>query len=138
MKRLNVGVIGLGRLGRVYARDLAGRIPETRLVAVADPMGNLAKEIAEEFDVPKSYTDPLAMIDDTNVEAIVIVTPTHIHRQQVIAAAKSKKPDAIVDATLAMLRTPLVCAEAKARVHANVASACKAKEELGELLPEIA
>jgi len=92
MKRLNVGVIGLGRLGRVYARDLAGRIPETKLVAVADPMGNLAKEIAEEFDVPKSYTDPLAMIDDTNVEAIVIVTPTHIHREQVIAAAKSKKP----------------------------------------------
>ncbi len=92
MKRLNVGVIGLGRLGRVYARDLAGRIPETKLVAVADPMGNLAKEIAEEFDVPKSYTDPLAMIDDQNVEAIVIVTPTHIHREQVIAAAKSKKP----------------------------------------------
>ncbi len=92
MKRLSVGVIGLGRLGRVYARDLAGRIPETKLVAVADPLGNLAKEIAEEFDVPKSYTDPLAMIDDTNVEAIVIVTPTHIHREQVIAAAKSKKP----------------------------------------------
>ena len=92
MKRLNVGVIGLGRLGRVYARDLAGRIPETRLVAVADPMGNLAREIAEEFDVPKSYSDPLAMIDDKNVEAIVIVTPTHIHREQVIAAAKSGKP----------------------------------------------
>jgi inositol 2-dehydrogenase len=92
MKRLNVGVIGLGRLGRVYARDLAGRIPETRLVAVADPMGNLAREIAEEFDVPKSYTDPFAMIDDPNVEAIVIVTPTHIHREQVIAAAKSRKP----------------------------------------------
>jgi inositol 2-dehydrogenase len=92
MKRLNVGVIGLGRLGRVYARDLAGRIPETKLVAVADPMGTLAREIAEEFDVPKSYTDPLAMIDDKNVEAIVIVTPTHIHREQVIAAAKSKKP----------------------------------------------
>jgi len=92
MKRLNVGVIGLGRLGRVYVRDLAGRIPETKVVAVADPIGNLAKEIAAEFDVPRSYTDPLAMIDDKDVDAIVIVTPTHIHREQVIAAAKSKKP----------------------------------------------
>jgi inositol 2-dehydrogenase len=92
MKRLNVGVIGLGRLGRVYVRDLAGRIPETRVVAVADPIGNLAKEIAAEFDVPKSYADPMAMIDDKSVDAIVIVTPTHIHREQVIAAAKSKKP----------------------------------------------
>ena len=92
MKRLNVGLIGLGRLGRVYARDLAGRIPETKLVAVADPQGNLAKEIAEEFDVARSYTDPLALIDDNNVEALVIVTPTHVHREQVIAAAASKKP----------------------------------------------
>lgn len=92
MKRLNVGVIGLGRLGRVYARDLAGRIPETRLVAVADPQENLAKEVAEEFDVARSYSDPLALIDDKNVEAIVIVTPTHVHREQVIAAAASRKP----------------------------------------------
>jgi inositol 2-dehydrogenase len=92
MKRLNVGLIGLGRLGRVYARDLAGRIPETKLVAVADPQGNLAKEIAEEFDVARSYTDPLALVDDKNVDAIVIVTPTHVHKEQVIAAAGSKKP----------------------------------------------
>jgi scyllo-inositol 2-dehydrogenase (NAD+) len=92
MKRLKVGLIGLGRLGRVYARDLAGRIPETKLVAVADPQGNLAQEIADEFDVARSYADPLALIDDKNVEAIVIVTPTHVHRDQVIAAAGSRKP----------------------------------------------
>lgn len=92
MKRLNVGVMGLGRLGRVYARDLAGRIPETKLVAVADPIGNLAAEVAAEFDVPRWYSDPSAMIDDRNVDAIVIVTPTHIHREQVIAAAARQKP----------------------------------------------
>lgn len=92
MKRLNVGLIGLGRLGRVYARDLAGRIPETRLVAVADPVGNLAKEIAEELDVARSYTDPLALVDDKGVDAIVIVTPTHVHREHVMAAAARKKP----------------------------------------------
>jgi len=37
--RLAIGLVGLGRLGRVYARDLASRIAETRLVAVADPVG---------------------------------------------------------------------------------------------------
>jgi scyllo-inositol 2-dehydrogenase (NAD+) len=92
MARLNVGVIGLGRLGRVYARDLAGRIPETRVVAVADPAGTLARDIAEEFEVPRSYTDPLALIDDKGVDAVVIVTPTHLHREQVIAIADRKKP----------------------------------------------
>jgi len=92
MARLNVGVIGLGRLGRVYARDLAGRIPETRLVAVADPAGTLAKDTADEFEVPRSYSDPIALIDDKGVDAVVIVTPTHLHREQVIAIADRKKP----------------------------------------------
>ncbi len=92
MARLNVGVIGVGRLGKVYVRDLAGRIPETRVVAVADPVEALAKDVAAEFDVPKAYPDPLALIDDPAVDAIVIVTPTHTHRDIVIAAAGRGKP----------------------------------------------
>ena len=90
--RLAVGLIGLGRLGRVYARDLASRIPETKLAAVADPIGALAEEVAAEFDVPRHYADPLAMIDDSSVEALVIVSPTHTHRELVIAASGRTKP----------------------------------------------
>ena len=48
--RLNVGVIGLGRLGRVYARDLAQRVPSARLVAVADAQPGLAESFAREFE----------------------------------------------------------------------------------------
>jgi scyllo-inositol 2-dehydrogenase (NAD+) len=90
--RLAIGLIGAGRLGRVYARDLASRIAETRLVAIADPVEGVAKEVAAEFDVPKYYADPLALIDDPAVDAIVIVSPTHTHREIVIAAASRKKP----------------------------------------------
>ena len=90
--RLAIGLIGAGRLGRVYARDLASRIAETKLVAIADPVEAVAKEVAAEFDVPKHYADPLAMIDDKAVDAIVIVSPTHTHRELVIAAAERRKP----------------------------------------------
>jgi inositol 2-dehydrogenase len=92
MSRLRVGLIGLGRLGGVYARDLAGRIPETRLVAVADPAGSLAADIAAELDVARAYSDPMALIDDASVDAVVIVTPTHLHREHVIAAVERGKP----------------------------------------------
>jgi inositol 2-dehydrogenase len=92
MGRLNVGLVGLGRLGRVYARDLASRIAETRLVAVADPVDALAKEVASDFDVPRSYADPAALIDDKSVDAIVIVSPTHTHRDLVVAAAGRGTP----------------------------------------------
>ena len=92
MKRLNVGVIGAGRLGRVYVRDLAGRIPETRVAAVCDTAGSLAKNIADEFDIPRYYADAGELIADKSVDAVVIVTPTHVHREHVIACARAKKP----------------------------------------------
>jgi inositol 2-dehydrogenase len=92
MARLNVGLVGVGRLGRVYARDLATRIPKTRLVAVADVNAAAAEEVAREFEVPRSYADPEPLLDDPKVEAVVIVSPTHTHRPIVLAAAQRRKP----------------------------------------------
>ena len=53
--RLNVGIVGLGRLGKVYVRDLAARIPETTVAAVADSDAALAKRVAEEFGIRSAY-----------------------------------------------------------------------------------
>ena len=57
-KKLNVGVIGLGRLGKVYAVDLAQRVPNANLVAVADKLDGLAESFAKEFNIPKWYKIP--------------------------------------------------------------------------------
>ena len=91
-RRLGVGLIGLGRLGRVYARDLSTRIAETRLVAVADLSSGLAAEVAEEFDVPAAYESPHDLIADAKVDAIVVASPTHTHRDVVLAAVAGGKP----------------------------------------------
>jgi inositol 2-dehydrogenase len=91
-RRLGVGLIGLGRLGRVYARDLSTRIAETRLAAVADVSSGLAAEIAEEFDVPAAYESPHDLIADANVDAVVVASPTHTHRDMVLAAVAGGKP----------------------------------------------
>jgi inositol 2-dehydrogenase len=91
-RRLNVGLIGLGRLGRVYARDLATRIPETRLIAVSDVSKGLAAEIAGEFDAAGAYENPHDLIADPTVDAVVVASPTHTHREVVVAALERKKP----------------------------------------------
>ncbi|HEX2453440.1 MAG TPA: Gfo/Idh/MocA family oxidoreductase [Vicinamibacterales bacterium] len=91
-KKLQIGLVGLGRLGRVYARDLSTRIAETKLTAVADTNAELAKEIAAEFDVPRAFGDPSDLLASPDVDAIVIVSPTHTHREVVIAAAAAGKP----------------------------------------------
>jgi scyllo-inositol 2-dehydrogenase (NAD+) len=89
--RLNVGLIGLGRLGRVYARDLATRIGCTRLAGVADLSQEAVDEVAAQYAVPLASTDPGAIIDDPSVDAVVIVTPTDTHRAVTRAAAAAGK-----------------------------------------------
>lgn len=91
-RRLQVGLIGLGRLGRVYARDLSSRIAETRLAAVADTNAAAAREIAAEWDVPARYGSAADLIADPNVDAVVVASPTHTHRDVVIEAAERRKP----------------------------------------------
>jgi inositol 2-dehydrogenase len=90
--RLNVGLIGLGRLGRVYARDLATRIADTRLAAVADLTETLVADVAGEFDVPARYRSPHDLVADPGVDAVVVASPTHTHREVVLAALERGKP----------------------------------------------
>lgn len=90
--RLRVGLIGLGRLGRVYARDLASRIPETRLVAVCDPLDEVVLETADELDVALRYTRAEDLIEDQGVDAVVIVTPTRTHKDLALLCARAGKP----------------------------------------------
>ena len=84
--KVNVGLIGLGRLGRVYARDLAARVTGVRLAAIADTNAKLAEETARELDVPRWYPDALAMLDDPGIDAAVIVSPTDTHTELAVAA----------------------------------------------------
>jgi scyllo-inositol 2-dehydrogenase (NAD+) len=90
--RLNVGLVGLGRLGKVYARDLSSRLANTRLTAVADVDAAVAAETAATFDVPRWYADPRDLLSDPGVDAIVVASPTHAHKDIVIAAAEARKP----------------------------------------------
>lgn len=88
---LNLGLIGLGRMGRVYATNLAQRVPNAKLVAVADSQPDLAEGVAREFGIPRWYRDHRELLDDKNVAAVVIVAPTSLHGTMVIDAAKCGK-----------------------------------------------
>jgi len=91
MNRLNVGVIGLGRLGRVYAADLAHRVPNARLVAVADQQADLAESFAKQYGVPKWYKSHGDLLNDKDVVAVAVITSTSTHREVVIDAVNAGK-----------------------------------------------
>ena len=89
--RLNVGVIGIGRLGRVYARNLAQRVPGARLVAVADQKAGVAEAFAAEQGIPKFYTSHQEILADRDVDAVVVITSSSTHKEVVIDAARAGK-----------------------------------------------
>ena len=53
--KLNVGVIGLGRLGRAYAQYFAYHIPAARLAAIADADTSVLQSTAEELGIQKAF-----------------------------------------------------------------------------------
>jgi inositol 2-dehydrogenase len=91
IKKLGLGVIGLGRLGSSYAKYLNGRIDGARLVAVSDVNEEALASLAAELGVAKKYSHYQDLIADAEVEGVVIVSPTSTHQEIVAAAAKQGK-----------------------------------------------
>ncbi|MCK6629452.1 MAG: inositol 2-dehydrogenase [Anaerolineae bacterium] len=89
--KLPVGVIGLGRMGQVYARHLAGRIPQAKIVAVADAMAERAQTFAAELEGISWSTDYRDVLANPEIRAVFVISPTSTHREVVIAAAEAGK-----------------------------------------------
>lgn len=88
---VNLGLVGLGRMGRVYGSYLVNRAPNARLVAVADVKPGVAESFARECGVTNWYEKHQDLLNDKAVDAVVVVTPTSTHREVVIDAVKAGK-----------------------------------------------
>src|SRR5262245_49052348 len=90
-KTINVGVIGLGRLGSLYASYLRARIPHVNLRAVSDLRETVAQTFAQENNVPKWFKDYRDLLAEKDVDSVIVVTPTSTHKEVVIEAARQGK-----------------------------------------------
>ena len=88
---VKIGVIGLGRMGRLYTHMLATQIKDVQLYAVADVNERARSEAAGELNVSHIFADPYELIALPELDAVVITTPTSTHHELVIAAAGAGK-----------------------------------------------
>ncbi len=89
--KINVGLVGLGRMGLAYGRYLSGRVPGVTLTAISDLRPDAVEAARLELGVAKAYADYQDLVTDPDVDAVVVVTPTKRHSEVVIAAAAAKK-----------------------------------------------
>ena len=89
--KLNLALVGTGRMGIAYARYLANRVPGATLYAVADVRAEVAESVRAEFGATRGVTDYRELLADKYVDGIVVMTPTKLHRDVVIDAARAGK-----------------------------------------------
>ncbi|UCH63949.1 MAG: inositol 2-dehydrogenase [Fidelibacterota bacterium] len=87
--KITAGLIGAGRIGKMHAENITAHIPDVFLKAVADP--KLDESWAEKRGIPVRSLDMQVVLDDPEIEAVVIATPSTTHVALVCAAARAGK-----------------------------------------------
>src|SRR6266566_3403310 len=89
--RVKIGVIGLGRMGRLYTRMLATQIDGACLYAVAEVDEQARSQVLDVLGVPHAFADAYELMMLPEIDAVVITTPTSTHHDLIMAAAEAGK-----------------------------------------------
>jgi len=87
---VGLGVVGLGFMGRRYARFLSG-IEGVRLVGVFDLDGDLAREVTADYG-GTVYPDLDSLVAATDIAGVIVCTPEDRHLEPVLTALAAGKP----------------------------------------------
>lgn len=88
---INLALIGSGRAGMIHAVNFRRSIPHCNLVTVCDAFPETALAAAKELGLDNYETDYEKVINNDNIDAVIIATPTKYHCEITIAAAKAGK-----------------------------------------------
>lgn len=86
---LSVGVIGTGVMGAEHVRLLREETAGARVAAVCDADPGRSQAVAGDS---LAFTDPLALIADDRVDAVVIASPDATHADLTLACLAAGKP----------------------------------------------
>lgn len=88
--KVRVAVIGLGTWGRDILKTL-GREPQAEVAAICDTYPASLRKCASDAPGAKQVQDYTEILADKSVQALIIATPSHQHREIVVAALKAGK-----------------------------------------------
>ena len=90
-KKLRVGILGAGRIGRVHAETMAFRLPEAEIVAITDINTVAAQALAARCGIPRVAASIDEILGDKSIDAVLICTSTDTHADLIVRAAKAGK-----------------------------------------------
>jgi len=91
-KKVRIGVLGVGRIGKLHVTNLVNSTPGAEVAAIADPFMNDATEAwAAELGITKVTKDPAEIFADASIDAVFICSSTDTHAEFIVKAAETGK-----------------------------------------------
>jgi myo-inositol 2-dehydrogenase/D-chiro-inositol 1-dehydrogenase len=111
-ERLQLGIIGAGRIGKLHAQNIMHLIPEAKIKILADILAeqDQIKNWAKDLGIPRITTDYRELLTDPEIGAVVICSSTDTHADLIIAAARAGKHifcEKPIDLSAAKIKTAL-------------------------------
>ncbi|BDD08108.1 inositol 2-dehydrogenase [Fulvitalea axinellae] len=90
MKKLTVGIAGVGRIGKIHLENLARKFSQVTVKTAVDAM-EAGREYARSLGV-ENVTDNIDdLINDPEIDAVIVCSPTDTHAEYTMAAARAGK-----------------------------------------------
>lgn len=90
-EKLKVGIIGVGRIGRVHTMSISNNLPYVKIKGITDVNKAQALSWAEEAGIDKVYENYEEMLADKEIDAVLVCSSTDTHAEISVAAAKAGK-----------------------------------------------
>jgi len=84
---VRIGVLGVGRIGKMHAEIIATKVPETSLAGVFDVNDAAAQAVSEELRAPVMTVEEMLASPDVDAVAVCSSTDTHVDLIERAAAA---------------------------------------------------
>jgi predicted dehydrogenase len=91
MKSQRITMLGTGLIGTFYTMCLHGQRSRDQVHAIYSRTQERANTFAEQWGIPRTYTDMAAAIEDPETDVVVIGLPNHMHLDAVRIAAEAGK-----------------------------------------------
>ena len=100
MEKTRVAVIGLGSVAQLVHLPNLVKIKNAEITALAEINRSRLNSVADKYGIKKLYSDYKQLLTDTEIDAVIIATPTHLHKQMAIDCLNAGK-DVLVEKPLA-------------------------------------
>ena len=100
MEKTRIAVIGLGSVAQLVHLPNLVKIKNAEITAVVEVNKNRLHSVADKYDVKKRFTDYKELLNNIDADAVIIATPTHLHKQMAIDCLNAGK-DVLVEKPLA-------------------------------------